>query len=96
MLAPVAVPPATASGHGPHWGYSGAEGPAKWGALSPEYATCAAGTHQSPIDIAKTVPGHFGPIEFDYKPAPLAIINNGHTIQVNCPPGSGVRIEGKL
>ncbi len=96
MLAPAGVSQATASGHGPHWGYSGAEGPAKWGGLSPEFATCAAGAQQSPIDISKAVEVKLGPIEFDYKAAPLAIINNGHTIQVNCPPGSGVRIAGKV
>ncbi len=83
------------AGHGPHWGYSGAEGPASWGELSSDYSTCATGTLQSPIDISQTEQVNMGPIAFDYKAAPLAIINNGHTIQVNCPTGSGVRIAGK-
>src|SRR5262249_46392351 len=32
---------------------------------------------------------------FNYKPAPLKIVDNGHTIQVNYAPGSVVSIEGK-
>ena len=38
------------------WGYSGESGPAQWGEISKEYATCQIGINQSPIDIqtAKT------------------------------------------
>ena len=33
------------------WGYAGSTGPADWGTLSPEYAPCAEGVTQSPVDI---------------------------------------------
>ena len=33
------------------WGYVGLTGPAHWGTLAPEYAPCAEGLQQSPVDI---------------------------------------------
>ena len=39
------------SQHGSHWGYAGKQGPEHWSSLSADYAVCAAGTRQSPIDI---------------------------------------------
>ena len=44
--APVADP-----AHPPHWSYGGVEGPEYWGKLSPDWARCATGHRQSPIDI---------------------------------------------
>lgn len=43
----------TVEGHGAcHWTYSGESGPAAWGRIcGAKYATCAAGTAQSPIDV---------------------------------------------
>ena len=35
-----------------HWSYDGDEGPSHWGDLSPDFAPCKNGHHQSPIDIA--------------------------------------------
>ena len=32
---------------------------------------------------------------FDYGRTPLAIINNGHTIQVNCAPGNMLRVGSR-
>jgi carbonic anhydrase len=79
------------------WSYSGATGPAKWSTLSKEFKECKAGEKQSPIDIpdAKARKGDLAPLLFNYKPSPLRIIDNGHTIQVNYAPGSFVNIEGK-
>jgi carbonic anhydrase len=77
-----------------HWAYSGHDGPAKWAVLNPEFATCKLGKHQSPIDIhgAKTV--DLPAIKFNYQPTPLAVIDNGHTIQVNYAPGSWIDVGG--
>jgi carbonic anhydrase len=70
-----------------HWEYEEAaeDGPAKWGALgSGEFATCAAGGEQSPIDLpgatvaAKPLAG----IATAYAAAPATIVDNGHTVQV--------------
>ncbi len=79
----------------PHWGYTGETGPAHWGDLAPEYQTCKTGRAQSPIDISQTVPAAVSFIGFRYRSAPLSVVNNGHTIQVNYPPGSHLVLGGK-
>jgi carbonic anhydrase len=35
------------------------------------------------------------PLEFDYKPSPLHIVDNGHTIMVNYKAGSSMSVGGK-
>jgi len=80
---------------GEHWTYGGHGGPKEWGALSPEFATCKLGKNQSPIDIRGAKPADLSAIKFDYKPSPLKVIDNGHTIQVNYAPGSSIEVDGK-
>ncbi len=77
-----------------HWTYSGHGGPSEWGALSPEFATCKRGKNQSPIDIRGAKAADLPAIKFDYKPSPLKVIDNGHTIQVNYAPGSSMEVGG--
>ena len=77
-----------------HWSYAGHEGPKAWSTLSPEFETCALGKHQSPIDIRGAKPADLPAIRFDYHAAPLAIVDNGHTIQVNYAPGSTIDVGG--
>ena len=79
-----------------HWSYQGSTGPAKWATLEHEYETCGTGKAQSPIDIQDAVAkkSDLPPIVFDYKPSPLKIIDNGHTIQVNYEPGSFIVVGG--
>src|SRR5262249_1117634 len=81
----------------PHWAYSGATGPAQWSKLSKEFAVCSLGKTQSPIDIpdARATKGDLPPLQFDYQPAPLRLIDNGHTIQVNYAPGSSITVAGR-
>ena len=78
--------------HVAHWEYEGEMGPENWGK---EFPTCGKGKSQSPLNIK----GPFEKVRFnivpDYKPGPLKILNNGHTIQVNVTPGSKIRIDGK-
>src|SRR3954463_15392893 len=74
------------------WDYGKDHGPAHWGVLKPEFATCQSGHHQSPIDIEKTEKADLPPIQFQYSATPLRIIDNGHTIQVNYEPGSSIRV----
>ena len=78
--------------HAAHWDYEGAMGPENWGK---EFPTCGRGKSQAPLNIK----GPFEKVRFnvvpDYKPGPLKIVNNGHTIQVNVVPGSKLRIDGK-
>jgi carbonic anhydrase len=75
-----------------HWGYDGEDGPSHWGELKPEFARCKNGHRQSPIDIRNPRKSDLPAIQFDYKPSPLHIIDNGHTILINYAPGSSVRI----
>lgn len=77
-----------------HWTYEGEEGPAHWGSLSPDFAACAEGKSQSPIDISNPVPQDVANIVFHYQPSKVNIINNGHTIQVNYDAGSAIELEG--
>jgi carbonic anhydrase len=83
-----------AQSEGAHWTYSGHAGPAEWGTLGPEFATCKLGKNQSPIDIRGAKTADLPPIKFDYKPSPLKVIDNGHTIQVNYAPGSSIDVGG--
>ena len=80
-----------------HWTYKGTTGPTHWAKLEDDFATCQLGKHQSPIDIRKSAvrKADLAPIEFNYKPSALKIIDNGHTIQVNYAPGSGITVDDK-
>ena len=76
------------------WGYSGETGPAYWGELSPDYALCADGSAQSPIDIRHASQLDLVDIDFQYGESVNSIFNNGHTIQVNIAPGSFIVYNG--
>jgi|GEM_PF-110122 len=79
---------------GVHWSYEGNTGPAYWGVLSPDYALCASGQSQSPIDIPPSAATNPADLGLTYNPSALNIFNNGHTIQVNYDPGSALKIDG--
>jgi len=82
--------------HAEHtWDYGEAHGPSHWGDLKPEFAPCKNGHHQSPIDIRNPQKADLPPIQFDYKPSALDIIDNGHTIMINYAPGSFISVGGK-
>jgi carbonic anhydrase len=80
-----------------HWSYRGETGPAKWASMEPEFGVCGVGRTQSPIDIrdADVTKGALPAIAFDYKPSPLEIVDNGHTVQVDYAPGSFITVDGK-
>lgn len=84
-------------GHAPEhsWDYSDAHGPAHWGELNPDFGLCQNGHHQSPIDIQNPKITDLPPIQFNYKSAPLDIIDNGHTVMINYAPGSFISVGGK-
>lgn len=75
------------------WSYTDAS---TWGELSPSYAECKLGKHQSPIDIqtSQTHKSQLKAIVTAYKPAVAEIVNNGHTIQVNLSKAGGVVLQG--
>jgi hypothetical protein len=72
--------------------YQGHGGPAKWAELDHDFAACKLGKVQSPIDIRGAKAADLPPIRFSYKPSPLKVIDNGHTIQVNVAPGSSIDV----
>ncbi|OIP78279.1 MAG: carbonate dehydratase [Oscillatoriales cyanobacterium CG2_30_44_21] len=86
--------PADLAAQNIHWRYGGTENPTQWGRLSKDFELCELGKEQSPINISGAVSSSPADINFDYKPTPLEVINNGHTIEVNYVKGSKATIEG--
>ena len=85
------------SPHAGHtWDYGAARGPTHWGDLQPEFAACKSGHRQSPVDIRMPQKTDLPPIAFEYKPSPLDIIDNGHTIMINYAPGSSISVGGEI
>lgn len=88
----------TAKDHAPapHWGYNDdASGPEHWGDLSPANRVCSVGFQQSPVDLSNELDAGVGGIDITYRPVPLQVANNGHTIQVNCDGAGEIRFDGK-
>ncbi len=77
-----------------HWAYEGEGRPDNWGALKPEYAACASGRRQSPIDIRDGIRVDQPAIEFGYRPSQFRVVDNGHTVQAYVG-GSGITLLGK-
>lgn len=75
-----------------HWSYHGKDGPRHWGELSHEFAQCSSGHQQSPIDIRDAPPAELPALQVHYGSVPLRAVNNGHTIQVDVPAGSGLTV----
>ncbi len=70
------------------WGYDGAGAAGSWSSLSEEYATCADGDQQSPIDITTYEKGDGGPILFSYGSDTTAVRNDGKFVHIDYAPGS--------
>ena len=80
---------------GAHWTYDGEAGPEAWGDLSADFKVCSLGMEQTPIDLKGTIRAETGLVEPSFQQMPLTVLNNGHTIQVNCAPGSRTMISGR-
>lgn len=89
-----ATPPAVHAHAHIHWAYEGEGGPDHWGKLKSEYATCASGKRQSPIDIRDGIGVDLEPIQFNYRLSQFRVVDNGHTIQVAVG-GSDISLLGK-
>jgi carbonic anhydrase len=81
----------------PEFAYSGDNGPGFWGE-TPGWEACAGIPHtqrQSPIDIDHIVfDRRLGPLPLRLKETPLALTNNGHTIEEEYEPGSSLTVNG--
>lgn len=85
---------AAGAGETAHWGYEGAHGPAHWGDVDAASKVCTLGSQQSPIDIDHTIRAELSPLDIAWGGGAAAIVNNGHTIQVNAAPGSTLSLDG--
>ncbi len=77
------------------WGYDGAKGPENWGSLSEEYAACATGKQQSPVDITGYVAGDAEPLSFSYGTDAVEVRNDGKAVHFDYPPGNTMSIGQK-
>lgn len=59
---------------------------------SADAGLCEDGKHQSPVDIAAPVRKALPPLKFDYRPVPLRLVNDGHTVRVRFANGSQVAV----
>jgi len=81
-----------------HWSYmDGPGGPENWGELGKANLACTKGKTQSPININidNAVKVDLPVLEFMYRPSPLSILDNGHTIMVNYGEGSNLMVDGR-
>lgn len=82
-----------------HWDYHSHGGAEGWGELvdaatgQPAYPDCDLRS-QSPVNIENVAP-RSGGLSVKYLESPLAVLNNGHTIQVAYAPGSSLTFGGK-
>ncbi|CAN1303143.1 Alpha carbonic anhydrase 1, chloroplastic, partial [Linum perenne] len=82
------------------YGYSGPNGPDKWGSLSPIFQTCESGKSQSPIDINDNdvvKNNNLEKLEGEYKPVEATLVNTGYNIIVHFddPEAGELTIDGK-
>ena len=74
------------------WGYDGPGAPENWAALSEEYATCAQGKQQSPIDISVHQEVIAEPIVFSYGNNAKAVRNEGYFVYADYAPGNRLSV----
>ena len=76
------------------WSYDGSSGPEHWGKLSTEFALCASGHKQSPIDLRDGIAVDLEPIQFFYRPASFRVVDSGRHLQMSVY-GGGFSLLGK-
>jgi carbonic anhydrase len=89
------VAKAAAPVHGTHWTYEGESGPANWSKINSDWAMCATGRRQSPIDIRDGIKVDLEQITFDYHPSSFNEVDNGHTIQVTVGGGNFITVANQ-
>lgn len=94
LIAALALPWST-SALAQHWGYSGEAGPENWANVDPKFVLCELGRNQSPVDLTGFVEADLTPLDFDYSPGTVDIVNSGHTVQVDYAAGSTLTVAGR-
>ena len=93
----LSIAPAIARGQSTEFRYSGDHGPSHW-SETPGWETCAgttSGARQSPIDIDQvTADRTLAPLRVRAQATPVALVNNGHTVEEEYAPGSVVIVGG--
>ena len=77
------------------WSYAGPTGPEHWGTLAPEYAPCAEGVQQSPIDLTGYERADAPALSFSYDGGVSAAALVGGSVVVEFAAGSGVTLAGR-
>jgi carbonic anhydrase len=77
------------------WSYVGDRGPEGWAAISDDFAPCALGRQQSPIDLVPTHDGMPEPVETRWQAFAPEVVNNGHTIEAEVQAGSYTLFGGR-
>jgi carbonic anhydrase len=97
VVVVLSIAPAIVRGQHAEFAYSGDHGPTHW-SETPGWETCAgtaADAHQSPIDIVQvTIDKTLTPLQVRAQPTPVALVNNGHTVEEEYAPGSAVAVGG--
>jgi carbonic anhydrase len=80
--------------HATHWEYEGKAGAQHWAEIDKGFSACKLSREQSPINIqtARAKREALPPIDFTYAGGAAEVVNNGHTVQVNLPPGSMISL----
>ena len=77
------------------WGYSSPGGPEHWAALSPDFAACANGKQQSPIDITGYETGDLGAISFAFDEKHATLHNDGKQVRAEFASGNVSMLGGR-
>ena len=77
------------------WGYEGPGGPQAWGDLHPDYALCASGEQQSPIDITGYQHDGSFNVSFSYGDEAAAVERHGRFAYALFPQGNGLTAGGR-
>ncbi len=78
------------------WSYQGAAGPAHWGEVDPAFRRCSDGSEQSPIALGPAaVTAAPEALIVHWQPGVFHIVNTGHGIEADAPPGSTIMVAGR-
>lgn len=77
------------------WGYSGPGAPENWASLSHDFAACASGKQQSPIDIAAYQPSPLPPLSFSFPNDQATLHNDGRQVSAEYGPGNSSILGGR-